>query len=85
MAAGAKVLAHNPQNIKQPCLVILDQGDTPLPDGARSGYDPAPARRVCLGYQQNAFVNPTVDGVILLQRTIQWALGERVTAVPPKP
>lgn len=85
MAAGAKVLAHNPQNIKQPCLVILDQGDTPLPDGGRSGYDPAPARRVCLGYQQNAFVNPTVDGVILLQRTVQWALGERVTAAPPKP
>jgi len=79
-AAGLAILAQNPQNQDQPCLALVDQGDTPLLNGGPQGYDPAPARRVCLGYQQNAFANPTIDGVILLQRTVQWALGDAVTA-----
>lgn len=79
LAAGITILAHNPNNNNQPCLVVLDKGDSPLLSGGPSGYDPAPARRVCLGYQQNAFANPTVDGVILLQRVIQWAMNEPVT------
>ena len=82
LAPGAEVLAHNPQNPKEPCLVVLDKGRAVLSGGA---LNPAPARRACLGYQQNAFADPTADGVILLQRTVQWALGETPTAAPPKP
>ena len=81
--AGLTILAHNPQNQNQPCLAVMDKGDTPLLSGGPQGYDPAPARRVCLGYQ-SAFANPTVDGVILLQRTVQWALGDAVSAEAPK-
>jgi len=53
--------------------------------GGPAGYDPAPARRVCLGYHQYSMTTPTVQAVYLLQRVFQWAMGEAVTAGTPAP
>jgi hypothetical protein len=61
------------------CLGVAEQGATGfIPGGV--GNDPAPARRVCLGYDARSMQSPTIDGIILLQRTIQWAMGDPVTA-----
>ncbi len=76
-------------------LVVVEEGasgykgddDAPVPAGA----EPAPNRRVFLGFSPNvqafdptsmdlALVALSPDGAIMFQRAIQWALGVPVTA-----
>ncbi len=74
-------LAVNPNNNAQVCLAVVEAGVTGLRPLAPAGYEPTPARRVCLGYHQDFFnQNLTANGVYLLQRVVQWAIGDPVTA-----
>jgi hypothetical protein len=86
IASAVTVLAYNPATPANPCLAVAEAGATGfLPGG--TGNNPAPARRVCIGYHENAMSDPTVNGVYLMQRTVQWAIGDPVTAggAPPTP
>jgi len=65
-------------------LLVIDQGGTGLLNPpADSYYQTMPARRAYLGMQR--FENATVEGFYLMQRTVQWAIGDTVNAggVPP--
>jgi len=78
-------LAVNPTAPTETCLAVAEAGATGFRAGGPAGYDPAPARRVCLGYHQYTMTTPTVQAVYLLQRVFQWAMGENVTAGTPPP
>jgi hypothetical protein len=58
-------------------------------DGASAAFEPGsvppPARRVNLGYNLDVMTTPTVDGVKLFQRTLQWAIGDPVNVGDPAP
>jgi len=84
MAAAVTTLACDPTNNTRPCLAVADQGATGFRPGG-TGNDPAPARRICLGFHLNSMSDPTTSGVYLLQRVVQWAMGDPVTAGPVQP
>jgi hypothetical protein len=76
LAGAITTLAVDDANQTDPCLAVAEAGSTPFLAGIAAGADPAPARRVCLGFHLGAMENPTVDGVTLFQRTVQWAIGD---------
>lgn len=82
IAGAVTVLAYNSQNANEPCLAIADVGATPFDPAiaAVPGADPAPGRRVCLGFHDSSMIDPTLEGAFLFQRVIQWAIGDPVTA-----
>ena len=86
-AAGVTVLCTNPTDATQNFLGIADTGATPLGPGGPAGSDPCPARRVCLGLSEDTGQNLTPSGAYLLQRAVQWTIGDPVTAgqVTPTP
>jgi len=60
-------------------LLLIDQGGTGLlnpPAGAH--YVTMPAKRAYIGVQN--LQNATANGIYLLQRTVQWAIGDPVNA-----
>lgn len=81
MAPGVVSLAYTTLNPTptSPSLAIADVGAQLLP-GGQGAYTPAPSRRVVLGYQGNSMNDPTSNGIYLLQRCVQWAMGDPVTA-----
>ncbi|MCX8035531.1 MAG: fibronectin type III domain-containing protein [Candidatus Sumerlaeia bacterium] len=86
MAPGVSVLARVETATSYPCLAVCETGAQLRPGGPNPGYNPAPARRVVLGYQGNSMNVPTSAGIFLLQRCAQWAIGDPVTAggaLPP--
>ncbi len=89
-ASGVTVLAEDAATPGSAVLGVMETG-TPASGFYKNGVDtanslpagatPTPARRAILGIQNNNNFNPpTVNGVYLFQRTIQWALGDAVTA-----
>lgn len=83
LAAGVTSLAVNGDDASEDSLAIADVGATPFRSGIAAGADPAPARRVCLGFHSGSMEDPTVAGIYLLQRTVQWAIGDPVAAGVP--
>jgi hypothetical protein len=85
MAPGVVPLAYDEPGASAlgspdyPCLAIAEAGAQLLP-GGQGAYNPAPARRVVLGYQGVSMDDPTSNGIYLLQRCVQWAMGDPVTA-----
>lgn len=79
MASGVTPLAYDTVDPTNPCLAVADAGADLLP-GGQGNYNPAPARRVVLGYQGLSMNDPTSNGIYLLQRCVQWAMGDPVTA-----
>ena len=82
MAPGVTTLAVDTVDPNNPVLAIADAGADLLP-GGQGTYDPAPARRIVLGYQGLSMDDPTSNGIFLLQRCVQWAMGDPVTAGGP--
>jgi hypothetical protein len=81
---GITFLAQNPLDATEWSLAVAEQGATGfLTPGA--GASPAPARRANLGLCENTMSSPTVNGAYLMQRTIQWAIGDAVNAGAPAP
>lgn len=80
LGSGVTALAENSAAPGEVCLAVIDQGVTGLMAGAPAGFEPTPARRVCLGFQQQSMTTPTVEAVYLLQRAVQWAIGDPVIA-----
>lgn len=82
LATGITVLAQSSRDAAFGSLAIIDTGQGPLIAGGPTGYDPAPARRVwCgMGVNDDGFAAPLVDEAFLLQRCVQWAIGDPVTA-----
>ncbi|MCX8038440.1 MAG: fibronectin type III domain-containing protein, partial [Candidatus Sumerlaeia bacterium] len=50
-----------------------------------AGSDPTPRRRACLGYHAYSMTTPTVNGILLLQRVVQWTMEDAVNAGEPAP
>lgn len=57
-------------------LAVAEEGATGFRPG---GLEPAVARRVGLGMHR-CLTTPTVEGIYLVQRCVQWAIGAPVTA-----
>jgi len=83
LADAITPLTVRSDNTGEVSLAVADTGAAGFRPGIAAGADPAPARRVCLGLHIGTMVNPTVPGTILLQRTVQWAIGDPVTADSP--
>jgi len=84
LGTGVTALANRVSVPTDYCLMVMDQGASGLRPGAPAGFEPTPGRRVCLGFQQNGMSVPTVEGIYLLQRTVQWAIGDQVNAGEPE-
>jgi hypothetical protein len=80
-ATGAQALATLPGDATNAVLMVAEAGATPmdLPDTPPE-YDPVPARRASLGFHEDSMASPTVEGAVILQRTVQWCIGDAVTA-----
>jgi hypothetical protein len=86
LATNVTFLAEVPGNAGQKVLGVAEANSAGLVapgGGIPAGVEPLPARRAILGYHAAAFTTPTVNGVYLLQRTVQWAIGDPVTAGGP--
>lgn len=78
-ATGITVLANMPDTPADAVLAVAETGATGFIQ-TTPGQEPAPARRVCLGFHERSLTTPTLQGAHIFQRTIQWAMGDPVTA-----
>lgn len=83
MAPDAIVLAQSPL-AGEPCLAVFNAGVSGLMNPDPQDI-PTRARRVGLGFHVDSMTSPTVDGVYMYQRAVQWAIGDAVTAGEPPP
>lgn len=84
IATDAQVLALSPLAGAEPCLAVFNAGVSGLMNPDPQDI-PTPDRRVGLGFHQDSMTTPTVDGVYLYQRAVQWAINGNPTAGTPAP
>ncbi len=77
--AGYPVTPLNP-NPTSVTLAVAEAGESGFMTPAAAQPYVSPKRRAILGYQEFTLDNPTANGIYLLQRTVQWLIGDNVTA-----